>query len=263
MPTIYAILSEKEVIILSKTIKCEVNYYSERGLVKCLIDWLRESSSEANIKNFFDLMLKQDEKIIEDIASIHIYCEFSFGQFGSPDLIIKVETKKGTYVFLIEAKITDFISAAIKIPDKQTYIDNASKINVQLLLRKSFINAMGEAPDNLVCVSEPGGGKGKSGERKLQKKELLAWAKNKIYNSKYKYYYIALTWEKKDKEVDIKEIFKVYFKEAKLPESSPKIEEKEFGIITWNYIYKLMDSKSQASFRQIIEDTNLDLALEE
>ena len=130
-----------------KEMKTRIHYYSERGMVNAIVLSLYTYKRAAfhflkaikNIKNksFFVFDLKS-------IKSINIFNEISFGQFGDPDLIIRVDFKEieknKPILFFIEAKVGTYDNSA-KYDIKDGYNKNASRINFQLRLKKRFIDA--------------------------------------------------------------------------------------------------------------------------
>lgn len=226
-----------------------IHYYSERGLVNCLIKWIDNKDDDyRNLRSFL-----QEIKYAEGegpfiapngIEGIDVYNEFSFGEFGSPDLIIKVQMKKGNeaFIFMIESKINTFSrEASIKEEKNQdiVYKDKASKIDIQLLLRKRFmdcLNNLGEKKDNMtISQEEPGYSDGK---RKLSKKELVDWVYDNLrgYNDD-NYYYVALTleWEK---ETKAKDIWDTYIDSRQGYRFKEKINARNFGLLSWSWLNK-------------------------
>ena len=202
-----------------------IHYYSERGLVDFLITWLKYEASKDELKKFFK-MINVD---FDDIIRINIYNEFSFGEFGSPDLIIKISTKTKTQIFLLEAKIDSFVKSATKKEDKNIYKGNASKINIQLMLRKKFITILNKDSERLFL--EENGYTSKNG-RALDKKELVQWSKNELKNAD-EYFYVALVRYEEDKE----KIWNDYFNFKNLDSVETVLEQKEFLIISWKNVY--------------------------
>ena len=126
----------------------KMNYYSERGMVNAICQSMYRYKSSAfhflklikniNGKQMFDYTLKS-------ISEIHIFNEFSFGDFGDPDLILKInfiDNTKPVLIF-IEAKVGTYKnSAKTSCFEKESYKNNASRINFQLRLKKRFIDAL-------------------------------------------------------------------------------------------------------------------------
>ncbi len=201
-------------------------YYSERGLVNKLIEWLNNAESNSLI-DFFKLL----DLDLNENSSIEIFDEFSFGDFGSPDLIIKVDNN----VYIIEAKITSFVKASTKLSDKLKFKDNASKINIQLLLRKRFINQIKLGFEEVIKEEYRKEDENiyKNG-RALKKSELInEFVKEKLKDS-FTYYYVALT--SKD-IVDKNKIYDDYFKDTKFG-----FKNEEFKMITWQQIDDVIGS---------------------
>ena len=131
-----------------------VHYYSERGLIHCLINWLKEK--ESNIHELISIVhiASENEKSktinINKIDEISVYNEFSFGEFGNPDLIIRIKSGNNSIVLVMEAKLTSFQKARTlgvgNADDKEIkYKGHASDIDVQLILRKRFFEAFIDA----------------------------------------------------------------------------------------------------------------------
>ena len=211
--------------------RVRIHYYSERGLINRLIEWLNQADFDSLNKFFqlFDLSINKD-------STINIYNEFSFGDFGSPDLIITVDDN----VYIIEAKITSFTKAATKLEDKKVFKNNASKINIQLLLRKRFIREaikLSKSKENskgiVECYQDQDGDIYKKG-RALKKTELIDnFIRNELIGKK-NYFYVALTNEESSfDEHDIHDIFEKYFDDNKFD-----FKEEEFKMITWKEIDK-------------------------
>ena len=217
---------------MSEINNVNLHFYSERGLINRLIEWLNQANFE-DLYKFFDSLF--DQKIKKESA-IHIYNEFSFGDFGSPDLIIIVDDN----VYIIEAKITSFIKAATKLKDRFIFKNNASKINIQLLLRKRFICAATNNDKNeIVEEHRDEDGDIYSGGRALKKTELIDNFIRKELIGKKNYFYVALTNEESSfGKHDIHDIFEKYFNDKKFD-----FKEEEFKMITWQWIDETIGKK--------------------
>ena len=171
----------------------KLHFYSERGIVNSVIFWMSNAPKEKIIKLLKGIKDKKGDSIVENYKKIDIFDEFSFGDFGSPDLIIKVKSKENTYVFIIEAKITTYDNASIdNNKDCIVYKNNASKLNIQLSLRKRFIESI-RVKDNISEGIEDKVTKNPYDyTRKLKKKELLNWIEEHI-KGEFEYYFISLT----------------------------------------------------------------------
>ena len=180
---------------MKKEKKVNLHFYSERGIVNSIIFWMSNAPKKRIIELLKGIKDKDNHSIIEDFKKIDIFDEFSFGDFGSPDLIIKVKSKGKTYVFIIEAKITTYDNASVDndSDDKIVYKDNASRLNVQLSLRKRFIDEI-KAKDDFESIKQDATNK-YDYERKLQKDGLIKWIKEHIKGD-FKYYFISLTTDK-------------------------------------------------------------------
>ena len=209
-----------------------LHYYSERGLVDYLITWLKYEANNKDIECFFQLL---EEDLVDDYV-LDVYNEFSFGEFGNPDLILKLNTNKCTKVFIIEAKLDTFEKSATKIEERSNYKDNASKINIQLLLRKKFITILNK--DSKRLFLEEKGYTTKNG-RALDKKELVKWA-NKEIKGDYQYYYVALVRNQEDKSKIWKNYFN--FEEEFLEEKRIVLSEKELMLLSWDDLNKIFSS---------------------
>ncbi len=212
--------------------KVNLHYYSERGLVNTLINWIKDNCDNTEeLNKFFDLL---GVKLTDD-SNIDIYDEISFGQFGDPDLIIKVDN----IIFIIEAKIDTFVKSAT-LPDyKLVFKDNASKINIQLLLRKRFVNALIGRNNNQDNVIKEGSHDSNDSDinkkdciykngRALKKKELVSFINN-IFKDYKKIYYVALVSE--DENHSLNYIYDNYFKDTNYG-----FDINEFKILTWEQI---------------------------
>ena len=206
---------------MEKENNVNLHFYSERGLINRLIEWLNQVNFDSSLK-FFQLLNPE----INQNSRIDIFNEFSFGDFGSPDLIIKIDNN----VYIIEAKITSFIKAATKPEEKYVFKNNASKINIQLLLRKRFIEAIKLSDDEEIveCHQDQDGDIYKNG-RALKKAELIDEFVKKCFNNENKFFYVSLTNEKPKPDKD--KIFSDYFNK-----NSFGFQEKEFKMITWQEI---------------------------
>ncbi len=170
-----------------------LHFYSERGIVNSIIFWISKQNNKEKICELLKTIMDKENKQIfneDDFDSLDIYDEFSFGDFGSPDLILKIITKEKAYLLFIEAKVGTYMNSAaenVAINDI-VYEANASKINVQLSLRKRFM----ELPYNIKEYVQE-----KSNEtdydRKLKKESLIKWVNNHLKDREYERYYISLT----------------------------------------------------------------------
>lgn len=125
-------------------------FYGERGIVNAiLIDIGKDKNKLAtdllnNIKYCTGNSMEFND---EDITSVKYLLEGSFGEWGNPDLMIKVESKSSGIVFyILEAKVKDFSKeCAKKINGKYCFTGKsggrncASLINIQLALRARFM----------------------------------------------------------------------------------------------------------------------------
>lgn len=185
---------------MSENNNVNLHFYSERGIVNSIILWLK-SENKIKICNFLNQIKDcEGEPVlsIENYLSIDIYDEFSFGDFGSPDLIIKVNINdEDSRVFIIEAKISTYLESAISGDEDGNivYSNNASKINVQLSLRKRFIEFIKENDYSNGIEDSPSNDY--DYPRKLKKEELLTWIAE-LKKNVVKYYYVALTDDKQD-----------------------------------------------------------------
>lgn len=178
---------------MEKENKVNLHFYGERGIVNSVIFWMSNAPKKRIIELLKGIKDKDNHSIIEDYDEIDIFDEFSFGDFGSPDLIIKVKFKEKTYVFIIEAKITTYDNASIDNDNNGSivYKNNASKLNIQLSLRKRFIEKI-RGKISKEIKAEPQKNNPYDYTRKLKKKELLNWIRDHI-KGKFEYYYISLT----------------------------------------------------------------------
>ena len=217
------------------------HYYSERGMINCLVNWLMKGDDNCHkLLKKIDYADNSSKPEFNDILELHIYNEFSFGEFGDPDLIIKIKTDVGIYCFIIEAKIKTFKESR-KLGKDIKYKDHASEIDIQLLLRKRFIECVNKLIDNhqlIREVSQVEKGYKKQDDkivepptRALKKSELINWINETFVDKEIKYYYIALT---KDDSEEANSIYSKFFVERECPIDIPtKIEQKEFGLIRW------------------------------
>ena len=175
----------------------KLHFYSERGIVNSVIFWMSNAPKEEIIKLLKGIKDKKGDSIVENYKKIDIFDEFSFGDFGSPDLIIKVKSKEKTYVFIIEAKITTYDNASIDNDNNGSivYKNNASKLNIQLSLRKRFIDSIESIKGEILDGIEVEPANQYDYTRKLKKTEVLKWIKNHIKGD-FKYYFISLTTDK-------------------------------------------------------------------
>ena len=258
----------------------EVNkhYYGERGLINCLIDWFTKKPTGNKVIRFLSEIIYADSKklvINEEIKKADIYNEFSFGEFGDPDLIIRIETenekntteeKPKVYIFIIEAKTDTFE----KSREKQEYDDtkkqvllqykgHASDIDIQLLLRRRFIFVLNKCKGEFKSIEAEEKKYKKVRDKKvcegytykdinvraLKKEKLIEWAKNNLKeeeNKDYIYKYIAIT---NDNSVDnVNYLYQHYINmdNCQQPDDVDKdstlIDCKDFGMITWKMIIK-------------------------
>lgn len=174
-----------------------VLYYGERGIVNSIVDALKKS--EKNVKEFIDDInwLNNSNKLhLDKIETISFLIEGTFGQWGDPDLMIIINK---TYVFIIEAKAGCFVrNACINKGEFAYTTDNSSKINIQLGLRKRFIDLWENKRDTDVikegAASDLDEAYKKSNGRALKKEKALELLENFFTESfsKDKVYYIAL-----------------------------------------------------------------------
>ena len=219
-----------------------LHFYSERGLINDLIIWLKYG--EGNKEKFFDILGAD----FNESSIVDIYDEFSFGEFGSPDLIIKIKNGVNTDVYLIEAKVDSFEKCATKIANRFVFKDNASMINIQLLLRSRFIANLykdkenaNEIMDNFESIewlkeyedSYAFERNYKGRGRKLAKKELVKWAYNNLKGEKYTYHYVALVNDNKTNK-EIQQLYKDYFYIYIDGNEKPILD--NFKFITWKQI---------------------------
>ena len=225
-----------------------VHYYSERGLINCLIDWFR--SDDNGIDKFLSGITLGNGEMLNKIIDIKkikqaiVFNESSFGDFGSPDLILKlIADDDKSYILIIEAKVESFKSTASIKPkeNKVEYRDNASKIDIQLFLRKRFIVELNKLKNCGEIFQKEEGYTNRNG-RALKKDKLCELWFDNIKGEKFEYFYVALTKEKSDNAV---ELYNDYIDGRKIYDGI-KMNNNEFGTIRWaslfNYkedIYKL------------------------
>ena len=71
-----------------------LHFYSERGIVNSIILWIYKQTDKKPICDLLKTIMNKELKPIfneNDFESLDIYDEFSFGDFGSPDLILKIQ----------------------------------------------------------------------------------------------------------------------------------------------------------------------------
>lgn len=196
-------------------------YYSERGLINNLINYMNEN--EENLKKFLSILV--DNYVYKEAK---IFNEFSFGEFGSPDLIIKLDNK----LFIIEAKIDTFENSATK-KNHFAFKDNASKINIQLLLRKRFIDAdVIKEKNNYIIIDKNKSdykdeGIYKNG-RSLKKQSLVKLALEEFKAEGLEHYYVAIV---NGESINKDKIFNKFFKG-----NSYGFDNEHFRIVTWKQI---------------------------
>lgn len=125
-----------------------ITYYGERGIVNGIILDIKDDIEKQ--KNFLRAIKLADNSSlpwVDDAAHFNWFIEPLLSQFGSPDVILTVETNIRTkYTFFIEAKIKNYDKSACLLNKNMTLdkYDNgaASKINVQLAFKYRFVEAM-------------------------------------------------------------------------------------------------------------------------
>lgn len=172
--------------------------YGERGIVNGIVLDIKDDIGKQ--KAFLKAIKFADQSRpgwIDRITGMDFMVEPSFSEFGNPDLIlIACETDGTQHVVFIEAKICCYDDAAVKIP--VTYEKNASKINIQLMLKYRFAEAfqkyMGgnieESPTAEYALSDR--------PRRIKKNVVI-----KICTTSFKniaeYSFVALTNDRTDK----------------------------------------------------------------
>ena len=127
-----------------------VFFYSERGLINCLVLDLQNDISK--LRTFLNcIKLGIDEKTpkwVDKVQSADWYVEFSASEFGNPDLIADLNCDDGHRVIFFEAKLKSYEKAAASMdttvpfePNEDNeypdgiYKNKSSAINAQLALR--------------------------------------------------------------------------------------------------------------------------------
>lgn len=182
----------------------KLHFYSERGIVNSIIFWMYNNKNEV-IKLLNTIKDAKGNPIIdkrEKLVNLDVYDEFSFGEFGSPDLILKIETNTKKYVFIVEAKVDTYSNSSVNIDDYKNvmYRGNASKLNIQLSLRKRFVDSYYSRTDNAEKIINNDIKNPKLDYiRKLEKKELIDWCNELFLDVKpNNIYYISLTDDNKN-----------------------------------------------------------------
>ena len=183
----------------------ELKYYSERGMVNAICQSIYQYKTAGfhfiqKIKDVEGKPLFKKE-LLKNIKSIQLFNEFSFGEFGDPDLILKINYKDiknksvESKLIFIEAKVGTYEKSAKWDCLKDTYENNASRINYQLRLKKRFVDALISTPKNETIII------GKSvmndGERRLKKEYLVQYIRETIFDKvDNDIYYVAMTNDK-------------------------------------------------------------------
>lgn len=124
-------------------------FYGERGIVNAiLLDIGQDTEKLAKLLNSIKYS-SGAEMIFEhqDIKGATYLLEGTFGEFGAPDLMIRVDSEKhDTVFFIIEAKVKEFEKECAEkenesycFTGKSASRNNASLINIQLALRARFM----------------------------------------------------------------------------------------------------------------------------
>lgn len=207
----------------------EVIYYSERGMVNAICYSIQQYKSAGfhfikKIKNTKGEQIFEEEKL-KDIKSIQVFNEFSFGQFGDPDFILKINFENESKLLFIEAKVGTYANSA-KDTDciNGSYENNASRINFQLRLKKRFVDALKNSKDDKKIED-----KIEKDVRCLKKAALVDYIRNVMFINVDKedgIYYIAMTSDEGNP-----------FDKNKLPFANGERELNNLGYITYNSFY--------------------------
>lgn len=223
----------------------QINYYSERGLVNKMMNWFCETDDITKKKNFMNLF-KQGMGYNSNCV-ITFYNEFSFGDWGNPDLIIDVCGENGNKVVLIiEAKVDKFENCCSCVKDSNNnYVfkdeskkNYASKINIQLLLRKRFVDlliANGVTKDKngkeIIRDNSNEIYRGKENGRALMKPYLVETWKDFFKDKKIIYTAIVLDDDLEQGQDKRYEKYKKY-----ITDKTYNITSDEFSIVSWTEI---------------------------
>ena len=168
-------------------------YYSERGMVNAIVLSIYKYKEAMFhflkcIKRINKTTVFNDVKLA-DIKAVSIFNEFSFNDFGDPDLIIRVDfNSKKSQLFFIEAKVKTYKDSVKdnKIFASNSYAKkgNSSRINFQLRLKQRFVKAYNEylnmSKNEEICSTNDNDYDYK--KRLLKKKSVIDFLNNDIMN---------------------------------------------------------------------------------
>lgn len=187
-----------------------ITYYGERGIVNGIIlDIKDDIEKQKKFLKAIKLADKSNLPWVDDATHFDWFIEPSLSQFGNPDIILTVITKRNiTYAFFIEAKIIAYDSSSCPLDSKLTLdkYDNgvASKLNVQLAFKYRFVEAMMGGLNSLGIIeeSEEVAEQYNDDPRKLKLNKLCDHINKKLLGGidKDNIYYIALTNDKNSSE---------------------------------------------------------------
>lgn len=189
----------------------ELCYYSERGMVNAIVYSLYKY--DRAFFHFLKAIRDVNGKLVEDFKKIKcsgikkytIYNELSLGQFGDPDLMIRVDFKdevnKDPIFLFIEAKVGTYINSV-----KNHYItegydknNNASRINFQLNLKKRFVDAYLSTPKDSDSIVEKREIKNDK-QRKIEKNSIVKQVMKIMEGiTEDNIYYISMTSDRPDR----------------------------------------------------------------
>lgn len=174
----------------------KILFYGERGIVNGIVLDIKESIEKQ--KAFLRVIRFPNGVIlpwIDNIISMDFVVEPSFSEFGNPDLImIAQEENKNRHVLFVEAKVSCYDDAAIKIP--ALFKNNASRINVQLALKFRFVQAYKKYPNNEYIEEDEYVAEGFNEiPRRIKNREMIKMC-NENFKNAVDYSFIALTNDK-------------------------------------------------------------------
>lgn len=191
--------------------KMKLHYYSERGMVNSIIQSIYQYKS--SMLAFLEGIKEKGSKtkkllgniVLKEIEMIDVYDEISLGDFGDPDIIIKItytDKSRNPILLFIEAKVGTYLNSVNKksIFTDNSYKNNASRINFQLRLKKRFVDAYLKNPKANVICDRTKDGTYDYKNRKLEKESLVELIKENIMAGIQAdhVYYITMTSDEDD-----------------------------------------------------------------
>lgn len=173
--------------------------YGERGVVNgLLLDMHGAPAGRAERLNAFFRAIRLHDGAalpwaggVEDCVWM---VEPSFAEYGNPDLIATFTSGGKRFGVFFEAKLKDYRASSLMITEDMTaesYLRQASKLNVQLALRYRFVQAYRTKGAEATIREEDG--HHPDGRRRKLDKATVVEALGRLLQGVEEYYYVALT----------------------------------------------------------------------